>query len=132
VIQPPKPIKLTFPSLIMGLTICIGLGITVGGAVSLAELRVHPAALAWMVIACMATLFGCTAMIVRFWLKVLSLNRETYQQYQLPNVVSAPLPQVAPPPQRFLQNPPRPPSVTEHTTRTFSPVYRDELDREKS
>lgn len=123
VIQPPKPIRLTLPSFIMGLTICIGLGISVGGAVSMAERGVHPAAVAWMVIACMATLFGTTAMMLRFWMKVLTLNREAYQQFSQPAIQQSPAPVMQPP--RFVPQLQPPGSVTEHTTRTFSPVYRE-------
>jgi hypothetical protein len=127
VIQPPKPIKLFFPSLIMGITICAGLGISVGGAVSMADRGIHPAAVAWMFIAGMATLFGTTAMLVRFWMKVLTINRETYQQFSQPVMHQVPAPVMQPP--RVMPQQLQPPgSVTEHTTRTFSPIYREGPD----
>lgn len=121
-----KPMKLGFPSVILGLTVTIGIGIIIGGATELARMHVHPAAITWMVLFSMATLFGCTALILRFWLKVLSLNREAYQpqnQNQLRPPIQVPLPR-----QQF---PPRlepMPSVTEHTTRTFSPIYKEGSD----
>ena len=121
-----KPMKLGFPSVILGLTVTIGIGIIIGGATELARMHVHPAAITWMVLFSMATLFGCTALILRFWLKVLSMNREAYQpqnQNQLRPPMQVPLPR-----QQF---PPRlepMPSVTEHTTRTFSPIYKEGSD----
>jgi hypothetical protein len=110
----------------MGLTITTGIGIIFGGVSELARMQVHPAAIAWIVIASMATLFGCTALMLRFWLKVLAMNRESYQphtQNQLRPPVQTPM--------SHQQLPPRlepMPSVTEHTTRTFSPAYREKSD----
>jgi|SRR5687768_353791 len=115
------PVKLMAPTLVLGLTVVIGLGIIIGGASSLAERQVHPAFITWMVLFGMLTLFGSTAMLLRFWSKILNLQR------QIP----------APPPQNrnvtpatFVpqQLPPRydpASSVTEHTTRTFTPIYRE-------
>ena len=121
-----KPIKLTFPAIIMGLTITIGIGIIFGGSSELARMQVHPAAIAWIVIASMATLFGCTALMLRFWLKVLTMNRESYRpvaQNQLRPPAQTPVSHQQLPP-RFESMP----SVTEHTTRTFSPAYREKSD----
>ena len=115
------PVKLLAPTLVLGLTVLIGLGIIIGGASSLAEKNVHHAFITWMVLFSMLTLFGCTAMLLRFWSKILNLPR------QVP----------APPPQNrnaipaaFAQQqlPPRydpASSVTDHTTRTFAPIYRE-------
>jgi hypothetical protein len=121
---PAKPIRLNLPAIILGITVMGGLGIILDGAKQLAQMQLHPAAITWMVIFGMATLFGCTALILRFWLKVVSLNRETYQPQIQPRA------QVQIPPARQ-QFPPRlepVPSVTEHTTRTFSPAYREGSD----
>ena len=115
------PVKLLAPTLVLGLTIVIGLGIIIGGATSLAERQVHPAFITWMVLFSMLTLFGSTAMLLRFWSKILDSQR------QIPS----------PPPQNRIatpatfaqqQLPPRydpASSVTEHTTRTFTPIYRE-------
>ena len=123
-----KPVKLALPAIVLGLTVTIGLGIIFGGAGELAQMQLHPAAIAWMVIFSLATLFGCTALMIRFWLKVLSMNRETYQpQYQMqPQVqMPAPLPLSRPQFQPRLEPVP---SVTEHTTRTFSQAYKEGSD----
>lgn len=115
------PIKLTLPTIVLGLTITGGLGIIIGGATELAQMQVHPAAITWMVIFSMATLFGCTALLLRFWSKMLSMNREIQQQphYVRPAMQTTKERQQIPPRLEPM------PSITEHTTRTFSPAYRE-------
>ena len=122
-----KPMKIGLPAVVLGLTITIGLGITFGGAVSLAERGVNPIAVAWIAIFSLATLFGCTALMLRFWLKVLSMNREIYQPNQFRPSAQTPA-QMSPPRQQFQPRLAPVPSVTEHTTRTFSPAYREGSD----
>ena len=120
--SPMKPVRLAFPAIVLGLMITISLGIIFGSATELAERQVHFAAITWMVIFALATLFGCTALVLRFWLKVLAMNREVYQQQPVQPR------QVPPPRQHFQQRLEPMPSVTEHTTRTFSSVYREDSD----
>ena len=115
------PVKLLAPTLVLGLTVVIGLGIIIGGATSLAERQVHHAAIIWMVLFGMLTLFGSTAMLLRFWSKILNLQRQ---------VPAPPLQNRKATPAAFApqQLPPRydpASSVTEHTTRTFTPIYRE-------
>ena len=120
------PVRMTMPSIVLGLMILGGLGIIFGSATDLARSGIHPAAIVWMVLFSAAALFGCTALVIRFFTKMLTMQRE---------VPPAQLP-------RPLMNEPRPmhhlpprmepvPSVTENTTRTFSPVYREPVDRGK-
>jgi hypothetical protein len=119
------PIRLTLPSIVLGLTITIGLGIIFSTARELAELHLHPAAITWMVLFGVATLFGCTALLLRFWSKMLSYNRE----HQSAPAVRPPMQIPGTGPQHHL--PPRfepVPSVTEHTTRTFSRPYLETTD----
>jgi hypothetical protein len=120
-----RPVKLTLPSLVLGLTVVCGLGIIFGGASQFAMVGVHPAAIVWIVLFSSATLLGCTALMIRFWLKLLTLQRETFLvQPQQPALVDRQ--QSAP------QLPPRleaVPSVTENTTRTFAPIYHEPSDR---
>ena len=52
------PISLTAPTVVIGLTITVGLGIIFSSIARLAEMRVHPAALTWMLLFGMVTLFG--------------------------------------------------------------------------
>jgi hypothetical protein len=113
------------PTVILGLTLTIGMGIVLSSATELARNQVNWAAITWMVIFSMATLFGCIALLLRFWLKVISLNRESQQ----PQIQSRPQVQIpSPPRQQFQPQFESVPSVTEHTTRTFSHVYREDSD----
>lgn len=114
------PVKLTAPTLIVGLTIVLGLGIVFSSVVRLAERNVHPAAITWIVLFSFLTLFGSIALLLRFWSKMLGLQRHN----------PMPVPNIKAPAQEFVpqQLPPRyepAPSVTEHTTRTFTPIYRE-------
>jgi len=122
------PVKLTLPSIVLGLTILGGLGVIFGSATEFARQGLHPAAIVWMVLFSAATLFGCTGLMIRFFTKMLTM----------PQGISAGQP---PRPATITINdrqpahhlpPPRMepvPSVTENTTRTFSPVYREPADR---
>lgn len=114
------PVKLTVPTLVLGLTIVGGLGVIFAGASELAQLHIHPAAITWMVLFSMLTLFGSTAMLLRFWSKTLSLRQSAPPPTSFRNT--------APPAFVPQQLPPRydpTSSVTEHTTRTFTPIYRE-------
>ena|SRR5215203_2572153 len=121
------PIKLTGPSIVLALTILIGLAIIFGSATDISRSGVHPPALVFMVLFSVAALFGCVGLMVRFWTKLLTMQRET----------TLPPPQQPRPPfpdrQTVHHLPPQRmepvPSVTENTTRTFSPVYREPADR---
>jgi hypothetical protein len=122
----PPPLRLTGPAVILGLMVTIGFGIIFGGVSELARGGFNPLALTWIIIFSMATLLGCTALLLRFWIKLISLSREGYhppakvhQPAQMP--ASAAQPQLPP---RFEPVS----SVTEHTTRTFSPVYKEQQD----
>jgi hypothetical protein len=117
------PVSLTVPTIVIGLTITIGLGIIFGGVTTLAESHVHPAALTWIILFSMATLFGCSALLIRFWSKMIGLQQTSVSKESRKQVeMTAPH-----------QLPPRfepVPSVTEHTTRTFSRVHRESSERE--
>jgi len=118
------PVKLTAPTIVLGLTVTGGLGIIFGGASGFVQMGLHPAAITWIVLFGMATLFGCT-LLIRFLSKMFSLQREnpTLTQSARP-VIGRGVPQKKlPPPLEPV------PSVTENTTRTFSPVYRETSER---
>jgi len=115
------PVKLLAPTLVLGLTLLIGLGIIIGGAASLAEKHVHHAFITWMVLFSMLTIFGCTAMLLRFWSKILNLQRQVPSpQSQNRNAIPATFAQQQLPPRYDPAS-----SITEHTTRTFTPIYRE-------
>jgi len=117
------PVSLTAPTVVIGLTITIGLGIIFSSIARLAEMHVHPAALTWMLLFGMITLFGCSALLIRFWSKMVGVQRTAPSLQKRKKSSEGISPQQLPP--RFDHVP----SVTEHTTRTFSPVYREPTER---
>jgi len=119
------PVRLAIPSIVLGLTIVAGLGIIIAGAGELARQGVPPVALVWMMLFAVATLFGCTGLLIRFLTKLLTLQREGYatKPQPQPSLISRPQMQQLPPRYEPV------PSVTENTTRTFSPAYKEAADR---
>jgi len=119
------PVKLAIPSIVVGMTIVIGLGIIIGGGSQMAIVGVPPVALVWLMLFAVATLFGCTALLIRFLTKLVTLQREVIatQPPSQPSLISRPQMQQLPPRYEPL------PSVTENTTRTFSPAYKEASDR---
>lgn len=118
------PVKLTAPTVVLGLTIVGGMGVIIGGATELAQMHVHPAAITWIVLFSMLTLFGTSALLLRFWSKTLTMQRENpvlAQNNKQPVQPFVPQHQLPP---RYESVP----SVTEHTTRTFTPIYREPSD----
>ena len=122
------PVKITFPSIVLGATILGGLGVIAGASTEFAKLGVHPFAIVWIVLFGSAALFGCTALMIRFFTKMLSLQQGV-SAVQPPRNASV----VINDRQTMHNLPPARmepvPSVTEHTTRTFTPIYREPADR---
>ncbi len=121
------PVKITLPSIVMGLTILGGLGVIFGSATEFARLGIHPFAIVWIVLFSAAALFGCTALMIRFFTKMLSMQQGVSAGQPSRNAT------ITINDRQAMHNlPPRMepvPSVTEHTTRTFSPIYREPADR---
>ena len=119
------PVRLAIPSIVLGVTIVAGLGIVIGGVGELARQGVSPVALVWMALFAVATLFGCTGLLIRFLTRLITLQREV--------IATQPQPKTSLPSRPPIQQlPPRyepVPSVTENTTRTFSPAYKEAADR---
>ena len=90
----------------------------------MAERGVHPAAIVWIVLFSVAGLFGCIAFMIRFWTKLLSLQREIPAHQMRPAFAERAVPTPLPPPRMEPIG-----SVTENTTRTFSPIYTEPSDR---
>lgn len=118
------PVRIAVPSIVLGLTIVFGLGIIIGGASQLAITGVPPVALVWMVLFAAATLLGCTGLLIRFLTRMLTLSREPMAMPPPAQPTLTSRPQVQLPP-RFEPVP----SVTENTTRTFTPAYKEAADR---
>ena len=122
------PVKLTLPSIVMGLTILGGLGVIAGASTEFARLSVHPFAIVWIVLFASAALFGCTALMIRFFTKMLSMQQGVFTgqpSRQATITINDRQPMHNLPPPRMEPVP----SVTENTTRTFSPIYREPADR---
>ena len=119
------PVRLTVPSIVLGITILGGLGVIFGAASDFARNGLHPAAIVWMVLFSAATLFGCVGLLIRFLTRMLTLNRELAppQSQPRPAFTDRPAMQHLPPRMEPV------PSVTENTTRTFTPIYREPADR---
>ena len=119
------PVKLTVPSIVLGITTLGGLGIILGSASEFARQGMHPAFIVWMVLFGAATLFGCTGLLIRFLTKMMTMGRELAppQQQPRPQFTDRPTMPHLPPRMEPV------PSVTENTTRTFTPVYREPADR---
>jgi len=119
------PVKLTVPSIVLGITILGGLGVIFGSATEFARQQMHPAAIVWMVLFSSATLFGCTGLLIRFLTRMMTLQREMpAAQPPRPAISDRQTAHHLPPPRMEPV-----PSVTENTTRTFSPIYREPADR---
>ena len=119
------PVKLTVPSIVLGITILGGLGVIFGSATEFARQGLHPAAIVWMVLFSSATLFGCTGLLIRFLTRMMTLQREMPSaQPTRPAIADRQTMHHLPPPRMEPV-----PSVTENTTRTFSPIYREPADR---
>src|ERR1044072_660166 len=69
------PVRLTVPSMVLGITILGGLGVIFGAASDFARTGLHPAAIVWMVLFSAATLFGCVGLLIRFLTKMMTLHR---------------------------------------------------------
>jgi hypothetical protein len=122
------PVKMTFPSIVLGLTILGGLGVIAGSATEFARQGVHPFAIVWIVLFGSAALFGCTALMIRFFTKMLSMQQGVSAAQPSRHATSTINER------QTMHNLPPPrmepvPSVTENTTRTFSPIYREPADR---
>jgi hypothetical protein len=120
------PVKLAVPTVVLGLTILGGLGIIFGGATEFARQGLHPAAIVWMVLFSAAALFGCIGLMIRFLTNMMTMQRGIgpTQQQQRPVFTERQTAQHLPPPRIEPV-----PSVTENTTRTFTPIYREPADR---
>jgi hypothetical protein len=107
--------------------VVIGLGITFASVSELARRDVHPAALTWMVICGLGMIMGVTALVLRQWTNLAGVAKEKERTFPRKKpVVLESAPAQLPP----LRSEPIT-SVTDHTTRTFDPVYREPVERRK-
>ena len=119
------PVKLGLPSVVLGSTVIFGLLIIIVGATQMSITGMPSVAVVWLVLFAVAALFGCVGLMIRFWTSLIKLQRETITTTQQvrPQIPERPAVQQLPPRLDHV------PSVTENTTRTFSPVYSEIADR---
>ena len=122
-----RPVNLTAPTITIALMVLIGLGIVFASVTDLARKDVHPAALTWMVICGLGLIMGVAALVLRQWANLAGGVKEKERERAFPRKKPAePAPGQLPPMRSESI-----PSVTEHTTRTFDPVYREPVERRK-
>lgn len=121
-VQMVRPVGLTGPALVLGLTMVSSLIVIFMGITKLARTGVNPLSLTWIAIFSLAATFGIAALLIKLWSRLLSLPPST-NQLARPNP-----PTIAhehrPPAQILARREPIS-SVTEHTTRTFEPLYKE-------
>lgn len=124
------PVSLTTPALVIGLTVALitlgGFGLLITGAVKLAEVFHVPDPIMAIIMFGMLTIAFCDFMLIRLLSRIVnaSLGDKKDKAAALPKGIHRDT-------SRQLNSPPFEPaaSVTEHTTRTFTPVFRDPSDR---
>jgi hypothetical protein len=125
--QQMTPANLTKPTLILGLTTA---GITLGGfalliegAVRLATVFSRADPIIAMMMFGMITIMVSDIMLIRLLSRIIKLSLEAKPVMQLPK------PQLTEVPRQLTPRLESVPSVTEHTTRTFSPAFKEPADR---
>ena len=123
------PISLTTPALAIGLTVALitlgGFALLITGAVKLAEVFHVPDPIMAIIMLGMATIALCDILLLRLLSRIVKASLDVKKEG--PPVLLRPQSREFP---KQLNPQLEPvPSVTEHTTRTFSPVFREPSDR---
>lgn len=122
--MPARPVKLTGPTIALGATVVMSLVVIFTGAENLASRGIDAVALSWMIIISLTMVFGVVGLFIRLWSRLLT-NSSSNIEAQRPAQLKKPQPNAQiPAPQTGPMNPPIS-SVTDHTTRTFEPAYRE-------
>jgi hypothetical protein len=123
------PISLTKPALVIGLIVTAltlgGFAILIEGAIRLATVFHVPDPIMAIVVMGMATIIACDFLLLRLLSRIVrtSLDQKKETPVRLVKQPGRELPRQLGP--QFEQVA----SVTEHTTRTFAPVFREPTDR---
>jgi hypothetical protein len=123
------PINLTIPTLVIGLIVTLitlgGFALLIAGAIKLATVFHAPDPIMAIIMLGMFTILACDILLLRMLSRIfrssLEAKKETTALLAKPFGRETPRqlsPQLVPVP-----------SVTEHTTRTFSPMFREPSDR---
>jgi len=123
------PIDLTKPTLAIGLTVALitlgGFALLITGAVKLAEIFHNPDPTFAIIVVGMMTIAFCDLMLIRLLGKIVKASLE--EKKGNPAMVPRMQPRESPKQLNPQQYHPVA-SVTEHTTRTFSPIKRETSD----
>ncbi|MGA9994619.1 MAG: hypothetical protein WBP93_04345 [Pyrinomonadaceae bacterium] len=124
-VQINQPIKMTMPSIALAVIVLGGLGIIFDSVRELVRSGLDPAAVAFITITAILMVFGVSALFIYLWMRLAGVQRQikpgaqtktpTMSERRTPQQISAPPLPVG--------------SVTEHTTRTFEPAYREQWDK---
>lgn len=123
------PISLTTPAVAIGLTVALitlgGFALLITGAVKLAEVFHVPDPIMAILVLGMATILVCDILLLRLLSRIIKASLDAKKETRL----SLPKEQSKETPRQLGPQLDSVPSVTEHTTRTFSPVFREPSDR---
>jgi hypothetical protein len=123
------PISLTKPAVSIGLTVALitlgGFALLITGAVKLAEVFRVPDPIMAIIMFGMLTILFCDFMLIRLLGRIVNSSLEAKKDKSQ----SLPKPAVRDTSRQLNPQYQPVPSVTEHTTRTFTPVFRDPSDR---
>ena len=123
------PINLTKPALAIGLTVALltlgGFALLISGAVKLANVFHVPDPIMAVIVLGIFTILFCDIMLIRLLGRIVNTSLEARKDKSL----TLPKPSGRDSPRQLNPQYEPLPSVTEHTTRTFTPVYREPSDR---
>jgi len=121
------PINLTKPALILGATTTIltlgGFALIVTAAINLALVFKNPDPIMMITLFGMATIMVADIMLIRVLSRIVRASLEPKPGPELPRNMPREITRQLSPRLDAV------PSVTEHTTRTFSPIYSESVDR---
>jgi hypothetical protein len=124
-----RPVSLNGPSWAMAVAVISMLGIIFSAVVKLAEIHVSPVALTWIAIVGLGTVIALVAMIFRQLSHMTGLRQPQPPMQLAPTLKPQTTSELYAGRQGALPEPVS--SVTEHTTRTFEPLYREPVERHK-
>jgi len=121
------PVSLTKPAVAIGLTTLLltlgGFGLLIVGAINLALVLKDPDIIIPLIMFGMITILVSDIMLIRLLSRIIRASLDTKPTAQLPK------PAVKEVPRQLSPRLEPVPSVTEHTTRTFTPAFKEPPDR---
>ena len=121
------PVSLTKPAVAIGLTTLLltlgGFGLLIVGAINLALVLKDPDIIIPLIMFGMITILVSDIMLIRLLSRIIRASLDTKPIAQLPK------PAVKEVPRQLSPRLEPVPSVTEHTTRTFTPAFKEPPDR---